>query len=387
MTAISGVRGDWYGTVEDTNDPLKLGRVRVRIRGIHTDNTVLLPTADLPWASIQQPPNVYGSFSVPLEGTDVVGYFSDGKKSQMPIITGTIPRIFGVPLLASLLTSNTAIAKDRLNGIPVFGTLGTTSVSYAALGDVANTVIANTNMNIEHACDFRYFINLPKLDIGLSELINPITEIQNSIRAGKNRAQQIMSLLLTQINTQLRLVFNALIPALGLDPSGELSKSWSVAKSVIHKINKITKDIARVAEVASLYYNLVKDITQIVDYLKSLPARILAMVKGCIDQFLNSIQNFINQIKSIPGMFGSDIDNLLNQLSMSTQSASNAANTASITTSNTQISDIINITIYNTDTEHANLISNFISTNYANANVTMANATANSYNKASTQSP
>jgi len=28
----------WYGTVEDRIDPLKLGRVRVRIAGYHTPN-------------------------------------------------------------------------------------------------------------------------------------------------------------------------------------------------------------------------------------------------------------------------------------------------------------------------------------------------------------
>ena len=41
----------WFqGVVEDRFDPLKLGRVRVRILGLHTDNKKLIPTEDLPWA-------------------------------------------------------------------------------------------------------------------------------------------------------------------------------------------------------------------------------------------------------------------------------------------------------------------------------------------------
>jgi len=36
--------------VEDRNDPLELGRVRVRVVGIHDSDTNYLPTEDLPWA-------------------------------------------------------------------------------------------------------------------------------------------------------------------------------------------------------------------------------------------------------------------------------------------------------------------------------------------------
>ena len=39
----------WFiGEVEDRNDPLKLGRVRVRCFGWHSTNKEELPTADLP---------------------------------------------------------------------------------------------------------------------------------------------------------------------------------------------------------------------------------------------------------------------------------------------------------------------------------------------------
>lgn len=41
----------YTGVVEDIHDPLMLGRVRVRVVGVHTENKVLLPTEDLPWAT------------------------------------------------------------------------------------------------------------------------------------------------------------------------------------------------------------------------------------------------------------------------------------------------------------------------------------------------
>jgi len=46
----------WFtGVVEDRNDPSKLGRVRVRCLGFHTDDLVDIPTADLPWATVMHP--------------------------------------------------------------------------------------------------------------------------------------------------------------------------------------------------------------------------------------------------------------------------------------------------------------------------------------------
>jgi hypothetical protein len=39
----------WIGIVEDRQDPLKLGRVRVRCVGWHAENKMLLPTNMLPF--------------------------------------------------------------------------------------------------------------------------------------------------------------------------------------------------------------------------------------------------------------------------------------------------------------------------------------------------
>ena len=91
----------WFvGVVEDRNDPKFLGRVRVRCLGLHTDNLEKLPTADLPWAHPMNPitsATISGVGQTPLgpvEGTWVVGFFSDGEEAQTPIIMGTLP---GVP--------------------------------------------------------------------------------------------------------------------------------------------------------------------------------------------------------------------------------------------------------------------------------------------------
>ena len=87
----------WIGVVEDRNDPLKLGRCRVRIVGWHADNILEAPTESLPWAQAVMPlnnPNTY----TPKESDMVVGFFLDGQNAQQPVMMGVLP---GIPLTKS----------------------------------------------------------------------------------------------------------------------------------------------------------------------------------------------------------------------------------------------------------------------------------------------
>ena len=91
----------WFvGVVEDRMDPKRLGRLRVRCLGHHTEDLVKLPTKDLPWAHPMNPitsATVSGVGQTPLgavEGTWVVGFFTDGPTAQQPVVMGTLP---GVP--------------------------------------------------------------------------------------------------------------------------------------------------------------------------------------------------------------------------------------------------------------------------------------------------
>ena len=87
----------WFvGVVEDRMDPMKLGRVRVRCVGYHTDDKTLMPTDTLPWAVPMQDIRsaaISGIGMSPtglVEGSWVVGFFRDGHHAQDPIIMGSI---------------------------------------------------------------------------------------------------------------------------------------------------------------------------------------------------------------------------------------------------------------------------------------------------------
>lgn len=91
----------WFtGVVEDRDDPDKLGRVRVRCVGYHTDDVNKIPTADLPWAWVMMPTTTSAMGGLGegmpfiVEGSWVVGFFRDPEQLQEPVVIGTLP---GVP--------------------------------------------------------------------------------------------------------------------------------------------------------------------------------------------------------------------------------------------------------------------------------------------------
>ena len=88
----------WFlGIVEDRQDPTKTGRLKVRALGHHTHDLTLLPTADLPWASVVLPITASGVSGIGqsatglLEGSWVFGFFRDGLRRQEMVVLGSLP--------------------------------------------------------------------------------------------------------------------------------------------------------------------------------------------------------------------------------------------------------------------------------------------------------
>lgn len=90
----------WFiATVVDASPPYGFeGRVKIRVHGLHTPSTRLIPQADLPWAQCVIPTTEGGASGIgrmpQLQPSALVfGMFMDGVNSQTPIVLGSLPHV------------------------------------------------------------------------------------------------------------------------------------------------------------------------------------------------------------------------------------------------------------------------------------------------------
>lgn len=88
----------YVGVIEDRQDPKQMGRVRVRVFGLHSDDRVNdVPINMLPWSMVVHPANASstaGGISQLVEGTWVLVMYLD-ETLQDPIVLGSLPSTVG----------------------------------------------------------------------------------------------------------------------------------------------------------------------------------------------------------------------------------------------------------------------------------------------------
>lgn len=169
----------WFaGVVENISDPLQQGRVQVRCFGFHPDSKTLVPTTDLPWAHVALPTTSAGISGIGathglVEGSWVLGFFTDGREAQNPIVTHSVP---GNPnpsrIQNNLINSGQSIsstAADGVNGL-------VQSVGINSVGGVTSTSTGVTASDAANSIDLSSYSNV--LSSGLSGNITSSNTIQ-----------------------------------------------------------------------------------------------------------------------------------------------------------------------------------------------------------------
>ena len=191
-----------------------------------------------------------------------------------------------------------------------------------ARGSLVNSSLLNNNKDLSHVCDFKFDFSL---GISISGLTNPFTQIANAIKNGKMAGANAVRAAVGQLQQAFRVGIQALLAALNFDPTGQISLTISVGKSLVRKLKAITDQIAQIVYDISLVQSIVTNLQQIVTWIQSLPGQIQKLLQQCLTNFQASLTNTTNTIKNAT--------NIKNQVNSIVQQASNASAADSANTS------------------------------------------------------
>ena len=182
----------------------------------------------------------------------------------------------------------------------LLNTAGVQTTPQMARGYVKGSIVDFLNGQTAHVCDFKFiFPDLTSI-IGELGLVSPVAAIRDAIKNAKLKAANRLRSMIQMIVTGLRAVLDAVVFALGFDMTGVISFNFSLLKKIVRQINAITKKIAMVVEAVLEWVFLAQQIVQLINWVKTLPAKLQQMLKDCLTQFGNSITQVATQIKSIP---------------------------------------------------------------------------------------
>jgi len=243
---------NWTGIVEDYDDPLKTGRLRVRINGYHNVNKTILPTDCLPWAMVGLPVNGSTTFTGPKVGDWVIGFFLDGESAQFPVVTHVLPGI------------NTVLVKQPV-GAPVmpngeiYDRVGQPSLPPLGRGVVQYTAIDTSNRRRAHVCDISYEVD--QTVSAIKTLFGPVFDV-------------------------IRKLINAAIGATCYDPTGISKTIVDIVRKVTAFIKEFTRVVKEIQKTVNGWLEVARKVRAMIDYILSLPAKAAAFFTDCVKKFV-----------------------------------------------------------------------------------------------------
>ena len=255
---------NWTAVIESYADPLKSGRLRVRINGFHNLDKTILPTEDLPWAQVAVPVNGSATTHAPKIGDWVIGFFLDGTDAQFPIVTHILPGINTVlvkqPVGAPKMPAGQLGFSDR-PGEPSLPPLAREIVQF--------TAIDTSNRGRAHVCDISYEVD--QTVAAIKTLFGPVFDV-------------------------IRKLINAAIGATCLDPTGISKTIVDIVRKVTAFIKEFTRVVNEIQKTVNGWIEVAKKITAIIRYILSLPEKAAAFFADCVKKFTAILKRGLKQL-------------------------------------------------------------------------------------------
>lgn len=260
------------GVVEGRNDPAMIGRVRVRIFGLHNEDK----TESLPWAQVLLPVTGFRTSVVPKEGEWVFGYFQDGKNRQHPVILGVHPGILPKPttITETLQAGNNFKVSPLINttaptGSPqppagIAGDVpGEPTTARIARGVMAETIVNKQNNDLAHVCDF-------------------ISEMQKNMKL-----RQYMRTTAQAIRNAIR----DILLAMGVgDATGKGTWAINMLKAIARELRWFNKTILKpIQDFEKYVLAYTTKMRAIIQWIMELPTKFLTLLQDCLSKFMKLV--------------------------------------------------------------------------------------------------
>ena len=255
---------NWTAVIESYADPLKSGRLRVRINGFHNLDKTILPTEDLQWAQVAVPVNGSTTTHSPKVGDWVIGFFLDGTDAQFPIVTHVLPGI------------NTVLVKQpvgapRMPAGQIYDRPGQPSFPPLSRGVVQYTAIDVSNRKRAHVCDISYEVN--QTVTALKIVFGPIFDA-------------------------LRAAINLAIGATCFDPTGLTKQIIDLARQVSQFIREVISEINEITKTLESWAAIAQQVAAVITFIRNLPEQVAIFFKECLAKLSAVLRKGISDLFS-----------------------------------------------------------------------------------------
>lgn len=205
---------------------------------------------------------------------------------------------------------------------------GVQTTPQTARGYMPGSITDYMNNNLVHVCDFKF---LSSTVFSVNDLNQIISGIGSAIPNAKNQAAAMLRTTLSKAIDAFRTAITAISTALNFDATGSLALNFAIAQNTLADIKDLADKIQQTLQDVLTYVFLLQDIQQLLTWILGLPAKIQALLKGCVQNFTNSLTQVTNNIKSLPntvlGTSTQAINSVANQVNATTQLVLNSVST------------------------------------------------------------